>query len=152
MLDTHIFDCLADKPGIIPTINLLQENKKVALLSTHIQEDELSDIKDKAKSRIISKIKRVQVNTEGAVYGVSKMGLSTYGDGGSSGVSIRDIQSPAKNHTRDALIATSASKHADVLVTNDGRLCKRLEKLTQKKCQVWNFSDLENWIISQNHA
>jgi hypothetical protein len=112
----------------------------------------LAGIKNKAKSLTIAKIKRVLVNTAGTVYGVSKYGPSTYGDGKSSGVSIQEIRPPTtNNHTRDALIATSASKHADILVTNDGRLYRRLEKLTQKKCQVWNFSDLENWIISQKH-
>ena len=152
MLDTQIFDCLADKPALISTLNLLQENKRIAILSTHIQEDELAGIKDKKKSLTIAKIKRVLVNTADAVYGVSKYGRSTYGDGSNSGVSIHDIRLPnTKNHTRDALIATSASRHADIFVTEDKRLRNCLQSLTQKKCKVWNFLESENWIISQKH-
>ena len=150
MLDTQIFDHLTAKPTLISTLNLLQENKKVAIISTHIQEDELAGIKDKEKSRTIARINRVLVNTTGAVYGVSKYGRSTYGDGSTSSVSIHDIRPPnTNNHTHDALIATSASRHADIFVTEDKRLRNRLESLTQKKCKIWNFLELENWIISQ---
>lgn len=39
MLDTNIFDSLSDNPGLISALTLLQENQKVIILTTPIQED-----------------------------------------------------------------------------------------------------------------
>jgi len=149
MLDTQIYDLLAAKPALIVSLNTLQQASAVSILSTQIQEDELAGIKDAGKAAEVAKIRRERVSTAGAVFGVSKYGTGTYGDGSDSGISIDEVRSPSKGHTRDALIATSASKHADVLVTEDDRLARRLSNLTPR-CQVWSFSMFEKWIIAQS--
>lgn len=148
MLDTQIYDLLAGKPAIIASLNALQHANAISILSTQIQEDELAGIKDGVKAAEVAKIERHRVPTAGAVYGVSTFGTATYGDGSDSGISIDEVRSSSKGHTRDALIATSASKQADVLVTEDDRLAKRLGSLSPK-CQVWSFSRLKKWIVAQ---
>jgi hypothetical protein len=149
MLDTQIYDRLAAKPGLIATINGLQHANVASVVSTQIQEDELTGITEPVKASEVAKVRRELVPTAGAVYGVSKYGTATYGDGSASGISIDDVRSASKGHTRDALIATSASMHADVLVTDDGRLTRRLRSLSTK-CDVWSFAKLESWIASQS--
>ena len=148
MLDTQIYDRLADRPPLISALNSLQDRTELSVLSTQIQEDELAGMKDASKAYEVAKLSRERAHTAGGVYGTSKYDTGTYGDGSGSGISIEDVRSPSKRHSRDALIATSASMHADVLVTEDRRLANRLKRLSPR-CQLWTFSKLEEWILAQ---
>jgi len=149
MLDTHIYDHLAAKPGLVAIVNGLQDANIASVVSTQVQEDELSGITDPVKASEVAKVRRKLVPTAGGVYDVSKYGTATYGDGSPSGISIDDVRSASRGHTRDALIATSACMHADVFVTDDGRLTRRLHSLSTR-CQVWPFAKLERWLAAQS--
>jgi hypothetical protein len=96
MLDTQAYDLLASKPSLVEAINTLQHKGILTVLSTHIQEDELAGIKDPAKVSEIAKVERQKVATAGAVFGVSRFGGATYGDGSESGLSIDQVRSPSK--------------------------------------------------------
>lgn len=148
MLDTQIYDHLATTPGLIQRVNSLQETHVLSIVSTQIQEDELAGMRDAAKAAEVAKLNREVVPTAGAVFGVSKFSTATFGDGSPSGISIDEVRSPSKGHTPNALLATSASIHADVLVTEDARLANRLGTLSPR-CKIWSFSALETWINSQ---
>ena len=147
MLDTQIYDLIVTIHGLVERINCLTAEGKITLLCTHIQNDELTNIPDQRKRAEVSRIKRQQVTTAGAVYGTSKYGAATYGDGSLSGVSLHQIRSKSKKHIRDALIATTAARDADVLVTEDRRLAKRVRSTTAS-CQVWSFKDFKTYIFS----
>jgi hypothetical protein len=147
MLDTQIYDLVANTPGLVEAVNALQRRGALTILCTHIQEDELASIRDATKAARVAAIQRTRAPTAGGVYGVSKYGAGTYGDGSDSGISIDEVRASSKRHTRDALIATSSSKHADVLVTEDGRLARRLNHLTPR-CQVWSFSEFQQWVVA----
>ena len=151
MIDSQIYDLVANTPGLAESLNALQRGGALTILSTHIQEDELASIKDAGKEARMAVIQRVQVPTAGGVYGVPKYDGGTYGDGSDSGISIDEVRIPSKGHTRDALIATSASKHADVLVTEDGRLARRLNSLTPR-CEIWSFSDFKEWVATETRS
>ena len=145
MLDTQIYDLIVSN-SLIKPINKIITEKKIEVLCTHIQNDELQDIPNEKKRALVSQIIRKQVPTSGGVYGVSKYGCATYGDGSGSGISIDQIRSSAKKHTKDALIATTAAKYADVLVTEDNRFTNRFRK-TCSSCEVWSFDQLETYIL-----
>lgn len=147
MLDTNIFDAIIAEPGMVDRLNKLSEAGKVILLTTHIQEDELAAIPDPPKRAEIAKIVRRCTTTDGAVFGVSRYGMATFGGQGESGCSINDVRTVSGGHTNDALIATSASRDADVLVTNEDRLPKRLTA-TSAKCKVWDFAQFKAHINS----
>lgn len=146
MLDTQIYDLIVDIPGMAKRLNQLSREGKVLVLYTHIQEDELANIPDEQKRVAIAQIIRKKVVTSGAVYGVSKYGQATYGDGSSGGISISDIRSLSRKHTKDALIATTTARNADVLVTEDKRLANRIKTLSPS-CEVWGFDKLKDYVF-----
>jgi predicted nucleic acid-binding protein len=146
MLDTQIFDRIAETPGLVHDINALAASGSLIILTTHIQEDELASLPDVKKAGEIKKIVRTQVPTAGSIYDLSRFGAATYGDGSPSGITIDQVRSPSKKHSADALIATSASQHADILVTEDARLRNKVTSLPAR-CQVWSFNQLCNWVF-----
>ena len=146
MLDTQIYDLIVDTPGITERLNQFSREGKVLVLCTHIQEDELASIADKRKRAAVAGIIKEKVTTSGAVYGVSQYGQATYGEGSSGGVSIDDIRSPSRKHTKDALIATTAARDADVLVTEDKRLANRMQTLSSS-CEIWRFGQLKEYLF-----
>ena len=147
MLDTQIYDLIIAVPGLVNHINRLTAEGTIAILCTHIQNDEFADIPDEHKRAEVSRINRQQVTTAGAVYGISKYGGATYGDGSSSGIALDQVRSPSKRHTKDALIATTAARDANVLVTQDKRLANRV-KATSASCEVWSFEQFKSYISS----
>jgi len=46
MLDTQIFDRIAEAPGLVHDINALVASGSLFILTTHIQEDELGSMHD----------------------------------------------------------------------------------------------------------
>lgn len=145
MFDSMVYDKIVATPQMIERLNHLSREGNVTVLCTHIQKDELAKISDEQKNAV-AKIMTKMVTTSGAVYGVSKYGQCTYGDGSSGGVGVDDIRSPSKKHTKDALIATTAARDADVLVTDDKRLANRMKTLNSR-CEVWGFDELKKHIF-----
>lgn len=148
MLDSNIFDAVIAEADMADRLNALSEKGGLTLLTTHIQEDELAKIPDLKKRSAISKIRRTRVTTAGAVLDVSKLDMCTLGDGSESGCGIGDIQSPSRNHVHDALIATTASRDVDVLVTQDQRFRSRIEQ-SKAKCQVWDFKQFKAYVYQE---
>lgn len=145
MLDTMIYDKVVDTPEMLELLLRLIDGGKVEIFATHIQEDELAKIPDERKRAEVAKIPRQEIPTSGMVWDTSKWDKSTWGDGSESGVSIDEIRSEKRGHTRDALIATSASANADVLVTDDNRLKNRL-KDSDARCEVWDIEQFRSFI------
>ena len=50
MIDSQIYDLVANTPGLAESLNALQRGGALTILSTHIQEDELASIKDAGKA------------------------------------------------------------------------------------------------------
>jgi|JI10StandDraft_1071094.scaffolds.fasta_scaffold17638_8 rRNA-processing protein FCF1 len=145
MFDTQIYDLVIAELGMTQTLNSLATKGVLKILTTHIQQGEIQGIPNEEKRRMISEIITECVTTSGAVYGVSVYNMATYGDGNTGGFGIDDVRSKTGGHTNDALIATTASRDADVLVTEDKRLANRLKQLnTQTK--VWLFADLKQYL------
>jgi len=147
MLDTQIYDLIIAIPDFVDRINRLIAEGMVVILCTHIQSDELAIIPDEHKRAEASRVNRQQVSTAGAVYNISKYGCATYGDGSSSGITLDQIRSASKGHAKDALIATTAVRDADVLVTQDRRLANRVSA-TSVSCEVWSFEQFKSYISS----
>jgi hypothetical protein len=138
-----IYDRIIGNPGLVERINVLSNEGEIEILSTHIQDGQLSRIPDSQKRTKISKINRRGVVTDGFILDLSLLDEAAFCDG--EGVSLRDIQSDSNRHTEDALIATTASRDADVLVTEDRRLFNRFEASTTD-CEVWLFDKFLRFI------
>lgn len=76
---------------------------------------------------------------------VSDLGLACLGNGEAGGLHYEEIQKGNPQHIEDALIALAAAKEADILVTDDKRLGKKV-KAAASTLQVWCFADLVAYI------
>lgn len=167
MLDTNIHDKLHSETAVDESLKRLIRDKKIELITTHIQQDELAmapEVTGPESEKIptegfilgVSRLGEAtlgdgsttkKVPTAGAVWGVSKWGEATWGDGSGQGISVNDIKTDKGNHAKDALIATTASHHADYLITEDKRLLKKLKQLPTK-CVVLDFEGLKNLLAN----
>lgn len=167
MLDTNIYDKLDSDVAVNESLKKLIHDQRIELITTHIQEDELAmapEMTGAESGKIptegfilgVSKLGEAtigdgsttkKVPTAGAVWGVSKWGEATWGDGSGQGISVDDVKTDKGNHAKDALIATTASHHADYLITEDKRLIKKL-KQSSAKCVVIDFEGLKNLLAS----
>jgi hypothetical protein len=146
MFDSMVYDKIAATPQMVECLNHLSKEGVIVVLCTHIQEDELAKIPDEQKRDAITKIITKKVTTSGGVLDVSKWNQFTWGNGGSGGVRVDDVRSPSKKHTNDALIATTAAKDADVLVTDERRLSNRM-KAIKAPCEIWGFDKFKEYIF-----
>lgn len=147
MLDPMVYDKIVATPQMVDRLNQLSKEGRVVVLCTHVQHDELACIPDKQKRDAVAKIITKKVPTSGFVYGISKWNGGSWGDGSSGGVSIDDIRSPSKGHTKDALIATTAARDADVLVTDENHLTNRM-KVLKPHCKIWGFNQFKKYIFA----
>ena len=90
------------------------QEELLKILTTHVQEDELSLISDVEKKKKVASIPREVIPTRGFVLGVSRLGMARLG-----GEGIEEIRQGNLRHTHDALIAATAEGYADVLVTEE---------------------------------
>lgn len=149
MLDTHIYDLIVDTHGMAERLCQLVSEGKVVILCTHIQEDEVARISDERRRGHITAIMKLakKVPTNGAIWDISRWDEGTWGDGSSGGMSIDEVRSPSAGHGKDALIATTAARDADILVTNDRRLANRVRTL-DAPLDVWRFDQFQQYVFS----
>jgi hypothetical protein len=144
MLDSNIYDEIIATPGMTELLNELHQSGQIEIIKTHIQEDELEKIPDSDKRSRIMKVPGTKVRTEGAIWNVSRWGQGTWGSG-SGDIKIEDIRKGIAKHSEDALIATTAAVKADILVTNEKRLSKRIAA-SGSRIKVWNYADFQKYI------
>ena len=79
----------------------------------------------------------------GALWEVSKWDEASWGSEAGDEV-IRSV-AIGKKHGRDALIAATAVAVAEVLVSDDRRLCNRI-KAANTELKVWSFDEFTAWL------
>ncbi len=147
MFDTQIYDLVVAQIDMLEKMNDLNRKELIEIYTTHIQRDEILDIPDLVKKERMMLLITKLVPTNGAVYGVSKYGMATYGDGSLSALfSIDDFRPDSKKHTKDALIATTTARDVDVLVTVDARFSKKMKALGRSPLKIKQFeSRISRW-------
>ena len=142
---TEIVDLIADTPGALEAIQRAAKTRRLIIVTSHIIRDQLTATGDPTRRGLLLNIcdalPAESVPTHGFVLGVSRLGEARLGDGRQSGVSIGKVRPSGRGGMQDALIATTASGEADVLVTEDRDLCKKV-KASSARCAVWSFADL----------
>jgi predicted nucleic acid-binding protein len=157
MFDTNVFDAILDG-----SINLEQFPRNLKYYVTHIQYDEICNIKNDVRRRellkIMEKVPNEVIATEGAVYGISRYGMAKFmsdADAKQYDEMIRKLiefdekvgkKKPAENQARDVLIALTSIKNCLILVTED----KNLKKVTKEFIgQAITFEEfLEEFLLS----
>lgn len=150
VFDTNVVDAIADTPGLLEAIIQASEDGRLTLLTTHIQADEILATPDEARrAKLVSvygALPTDQVATHGFVLDASRLDMARLGDGGWTGVTIDDIDSPKWKHRRDALIGVTAAGEADVLVTCDGRLARRM-RAVKPRCDIWDLRQFVDYVL-----
>lgn len=135
IFDTNAYDEVVARPGLLNRIQELASLEKLRIVHTHVQEDQIARIRYPAKRANLEQAHGVKVPTSGAVWDVSRWGDSTWGSG-TGEVQLGDVMTSDGNHAEDALIASTASVQADILVTGDKRLRKRIQAKTPRLAVV----------------
>lgn len=126
MIDTMVFDAVADDPETREAITAATRDGRIKLFTTQIQEDQLAAIPDPARR------KRLRALPREVLPPVSPDGSEL----------IDAVHAGQNKHMADAIIAGTALARCDVLVTEDARLTERASGLG---LQVWNVERLLRW-------
>ena len=152
MLDTNVYDLLLSRPDIIRRAKYAVECGKVELLRTHIQVSELKKMPEskKEKREAILALSRM---TKMVPVGAMMIGVSTCEDriGDGCNITVADIQTTGANSSMDALIAVSADIEADIFVTEDKRLERRINRriaVSASKLHVWRWQEFCDHLLS----
>jgi predicted nucleic acid-binding protein len=150
MLDTNEYDKLLAAPHVYDRLLALLAEGKIELLATHIQKDEIMAVEDTIKkARLQALLSRARmIATRGSVFGVSRFDQSRFGrDEDHKLIEHKLIEHIRRSRwdrdTEDALIAATAATDADVLVTDDESLMRRLNSYPSIQCEVIIFKELE---------
>jgi hypothetical protein len=127
MLDTMVYDKIVASLELRQLIESAVAIGRLSIFSTHVQRDQISNIPDPHKREAALRISTLKVSTSGAAWNVSRWGDAEWGDESTSAF-MREIDKGIPKHVKDALIAVTASRKCDVLVTDDRRLVNRVQR------------------------
>ena len=137
MIDTMVFDALAaDPPGRAVVLAALSAGH-LRLVTTHVQERQLSDIRDPVRRKSLQRLPREVVPTSAPVLAVARSGRPSLGASAETHAVRR-----GPRHVADDVIAEAARVHADFLVTEDRRLA---EDARARGIAIWTVEDLMGW-------
>lgn len=137
MIDTMVFDALsADPPGRDAVVTALAGGR-LRLVTTHVQERQLGDIRDAVRRKALQRLPREVVPTAAPVVGVERTGRPVLGPSAETRAVRR-----GPRHAPDDVIAEAAVAHADCLVTDDRRLA---EDARRRGVEVWTTGVLVDW-------
>jgi predicted nucleic acid-binding protein len=127
MLDTMIFDRIVADPAFTDEVREAAGSGSITIVTTHIQEDQITAIRDDEKREAILRIPRSVVPTTGFAWDVSRLGMARLADD-ETNATLERIGQRHLPTVKDALIAASARDEADALVTEDKDLRKRVQR------------------------
>lgn len=143
-IDSMIVDTMLDTSDLFPLVQDAADKNALIIVSNHIVRDQLAATPDPARrSRLLAayqSLPKTEIATRGFVLGVSRLDEGRFGDGSESGVSLDQVRTKGRGAIHDALITTTASGDADVLVTEDGTLIDRA-KAAGVRCEIWRFNE-----------
>lgn len=145
VLDSMIFDLIVATDGLSNRIARSVEKGQIKILTTHVQEDQLTAMPGLQKLSKIAEVPREMIPTSVFFLDLSRLGMARLGDRDDR--SIDQIRRGNIEHTPDALIADTAQKYADVLVTEDATLAKRV-RAEGFSVKVWSFKKLIEFVDS----
>lgn len=143
MLDTNQYDRLLDAPETYDKLLELQSGGKIKLLATHIQKDEILAIDNLGRRRRLEALlaHACLIGTRGAILDVSRFDLAKFGDDKDRAL-IEHIRGDAwERESEDALIVATAAKDADIFVTDDRPLTRRLKRYPSLRYEVIDFEE-----------
>jgi predicted nucleic acid-binding protein len=144
MFDTMEYDKLLESPATYEKLLHLITERRIEMLTTHIQRDEITATPDEAKrTRLMSLFTNARpIGTRGVVLDISGVDEARIG-GDEDHKLVNDVRGNRWDRdTKDSLIAATASNDADMLVTDDRRFVQRLRD-AHVRCEVIGFTEFQ---------
>ncbi len=152
LIDNMIVDLIMGAPGLLDSIRAASDRGGLVILTTHILHDQLTatDNVDR-RNRLLATyeaLPKEHVETHGIVTDISNLGGAQFENDAESGVSVRTVKTGGRGGWHDALMATTASGDADVLVTEDGPLAKKA-RAAGVNCAIWTFQEFVAFVQAE---
>jgi hypothetical protein len=139
-LDGNIYDRLAADHQTRERLVVLVANGDVRVIATPVVADEVTA----GPLRSLPDWFPIDLRNEAvAVLGYAKLGMAQLGEG--EMYQAHRGESLTSSNTRDAIIAESAHKLADLFVSEDRRSRERLRKLSSN-CAAMTFDEFRQWL------
>ena len=139
LLDTNVYDLLAADAVTRGSVAVAVSSGQILVIATPKVVDELSD----SPFEGLPKWFPIETVVESvAVLGHWRLGLAALGEG--------EVYTAHRGRSRkvaDAIIADSADCHADVLVSEDGRVRRRLAGVSTR-CRPMDYAEFCVWLES----
>jgi predicted nucleic acid-binding protein len=152
-LDTDAINSLLD-PGLLQEVIAAAKRRGVIFVLVHVVKDQLAQTGDAdRRARLLEvyealpklRVKcwdlQVEPPTFGFVLDISRLDSAEVQDS----ATLAAVTTTGRGKLHDALIAATAMAKADVLVTDDTRLTKRVKAHTAP-CEVWTFEQLVRFL------
>ena len=157
LIDSMIVDKILETRGLIERIQQAGAQGVLVIVETHVLREQLSDTPNEAKRRqlleVYEALPKDLVPTSAFVLDVSPLVADVSPPGGAepadeaTAASVDRLKTPSKDSggIKDALLAATASGKADVLVTEDTGLLKRVP-VSPLRCEVWDFARFRQFV------
>jgi hypothetical protein len=147
LIDANIIDRFLEMPDLIDKIQQAAKRGSLTIIETHILRDQLEATKDEQRrARLLAvyeALPKTPVATSAFILDASRLDVATPGDESMSASIGRLKPSRDLGGLKDALLAVTAAGKADVLVTEDTRL-KR--KIGGTSISAWGFDQFYEFI------
>ncbi len=137
MIDTMVFDALDADPAGRDVVLAAIARGHLRLVTTHVQERQLADIRDPVRRKALQRLPREVVASAAPVVAVSRSGRPVLGPSPETHAIRR-----GPRHVADDVIAEATRARADLLVTEDRRLA---DDDRGRGVDVWNTDALVAW-------
>jgi hypothetical protein len=148
-IDANAVDHLLDSPAALEVIRTAVQRLGFIFIGNHVVRDQVAATPNAGRRdallAVYDALPKKDVLTHGGYYGISGYGQARYGDESGTGMSLSHVKTSGQGGAHDALIATTASGEADVLVTDDDQLTKKM-RAKGAKCEVQTFQQFLSFI------
>jgi hypothetical protein len=146
LIDSMIVDAILDTPGLLAKIQDAHARGAVIIVETHLLKDQLSGAPSGPRREqllaVYEALPKQHVATSGFVLGVSRLGAAALSDEAGA-ASLDRLKTSGRGGLQDALLAMTATGHADALVTEDIALAKRA---MTEKLNVCSFASFRAYV------
>jgi hypothetical protein len=152
VIDSMIVDLIMETPGLLESIRMAADRGALVIITTHIQVDQLAAAQGAEwREKLLATydaLSNETIPTRGFVLGISRLDHARLGDGEESDVSLEMVKTGGRGGLHDALIAMTASRDADVLVTEDENLMKKA-RAAGVNCEIWTFQQFVAFVQAE---
>lgn len=144
-LDTDAINSLVSA-GLLDEISAVSKRRGIFFVLTQVTKDQLAQTQDVGRRAQLlaayEALPKIELPTSGFALGVSWLGHAEMKD---SAAELNMFTTKGRGKMQDALIGATAVAKADVLVTDDGPLTRRV-KAHAMQCKVWTFKRLVQFL------